>query len=249
MTDWPKKWLFVLLVAALLLGAAVSVSADIGPKPTMTFNFVYEIAPTSIISGQLMECNEPDCSDALPLEEGGPQRFDCPTSEPNVCFAAAYGFRPYHKLVIEFADRTRESNIFQKVAFDETLTVTVLESSLVVVPTSRPVAGFGPALLATLVVELVVAALYLTLLKLPRSMLLWVLAGNLITLPIVWFFLATLPLPAGLVICGYELFAVVVEVGVLYLGGRKWAFALKHAIVLTVLMNLTSFFIGLLLTG
>lgn len=246
----PLAWILWLFVGAVLSWPAVPAAlADIGPKPTMTFNFVYEIEPVPIIGGQLIECREPDCSDGRPLEEGGPQRFQCPTGEPNVCFAMAYGFQPYHKLIIEFADGTRESNIFQKPPFDETLTVTVQESSLVVQPTGLSAAGFVPALLATLAVELLVAALYLLLLRQPRAMLLWVLVGNLITLPIVWFLLAALPLPATLVMCSYELFAVIIEVVVLYLGGRRWGFALNHAIALSILMNLLSFLVGLIFIG
>lgn len=249
-----KEWsmpltLFLFLGVALFLHTALPASADMGPRPTMTFGFVYEIEPVPIVGGLLIECNEPDCSDGRPLEEGGPQRFDCPTREPDTCFAMAYGFRQYHKLIIEFADGTRESNIFRKRAFAETFTVTVGQSSLLVERTSLWATGFGLALLATLVVELLVAVLYLSLLKLPRALLIWVLVANLITLPIVWFLLATVPLPAVLVICGYELFAVVVEVVILYMGGRKWDFALKHALTLGVIMNLLSFLVGFMFLG
>jgi hypothetical protein len=241
-----QPWL--LLIIVLVWATALPARADIGPKPEMTFNFVYAGERISIISGELLECNEPDCSDGRPLEEAGPQRFECPTNEPDVCRAMAYGFRPYHRLVIQFADGTRESDVFQKHAFNETFTVTVQATSLEVRPHSRSLSrGFGPALLVTLLVELIVAALYLLLFRMPRAMLLWALLASLITLPIVWFMLATLAIPALLLICGYELFAVVVEAVVLYVGGRKYRFALKHAAVLSILMNFASYIVGVLL--
>ena len=106
--------------------------ADTGPKPTMDFQFRFEsgVEKSGIISGILFECNQPDCSDAAPLEDVGPQGLYC---EPQSCRAAGYGFAPYHRLEIDFSDGvTRQSNIFETAGFDSKYTVTVRPEDLLV---------------------------------------------------------------------------------------------------------------------
>lgn len=124
--------LFLLLSALQLLLPIHVVLADTGPKPTMEFEFNQELAgeQVTITSGILYECDQPNCSDAAPLEEAGPQRFTC---EVNSCRATAYGFAPYHKIEIEFSDGvTRPSNIFETAGFDSRYTVTVRPEDLLV---------------------------------------------------------------------------------------------------------------------
>ena len=125
----------VLLLSFVLLQILTSaqiVFADTGPKPSMEFEFKQELnsEAVTIVSGILYECDQPDCSDAAPLEELGPQRLYC---EVESCRALAYGFAPYHRLEIEFSDGvTRESNIFETASFDSKYTVTVRPDDLLV---------------------------------------------------------------------------------------------------------------------
>lgn len=130
----------VLVVGAALLalGPQLEARADIGPKPTMSFTFEFEGQPVDILSGQQIECDDSTCADGQPLEAIGPQRFTCDTTS---CRSLAYGYAQYHKLVIEFADRTRESNVFTKSARSATYTVTVLADSLLV--EENPSVGVG----------------------------------------------------------------------------------------------------------
>lgn len=131
MTAKSKKLFFILIFIQLLWPVRV-VLADTGPKPSMDFTFQQELAAgqLTIISGILYECELPDCSDAAPLEEGGPQRFTC---EANRCYAMAYGFSPYHRLEIEFSDgQTRQSNVFETAGFDSSYTVTIRPKDLLV---------------------------------------------------------------------------------------------------------------------
>jgi hypothetical protein len=125
------KFLIMLLLLQTLLPMQ-TVLADMGPKPTMEFEFQQELTgeQVTIISGVLYECDQPNCSDAAPLEEGGPQRFYC---ESDRCRALAYSFAPYHKLEIEFSDgKTRQSNIFETAGFNSKYTVTVRPDDLLV---------------------------------------------------------------------------------------------------------------------
>lgn len=118
--------LFFLLVA---LVPAQIVLADTGPKPTMEFE-LKGLQDLQIVSGILYECDQPDCSDAEPLQELGPQRLWC---DPTSCGALAYGFADYHILEVEFSDEvTRRSNVFQTAGFDSKYTVTVQPNDLVV---------------------------------------------------------------------------------------------------------------------
>jgi hypothetical protein len=124
--------LFLLFLVLLSLLSIQAVRADTGPKPTMEFAFKQELAgeQPAIVSGTLYECEQADCSDAIPLQEAGPQRFTC---EAHSCHALAYGFAPYHKLEIGFSDgRTRQSNIFQTAGFDSSYTVTIRPDDLLV---------------------------------------------------------------------------------------------------------------------
>lgn len=127
--NWTKLIWLLLSLLAFLPGQVVL--ADTGPKPTMDFQFQQEMTgepPLTITSGILYECDQPDCSDAVPLEEAGPQRFTC---EVNSCRATAYGFAPYHKLELEFSDgKTRQSNIFETAGFDSKYMVTIRPDDL-----------------------------------------------------------------------------------------------------------------------
>lgn len=120
-----KLYLFILLFLFLPSHTAL---ADTGPKPTMEFSFTGE--DVTIASGILYECEQPDCSDAAPLEDLGPQGLYCETTS---CRAIAYGFAPYHILEIEFSDgTTRESNVFETAGFDSKYKVTVQPQDLLV---------------------------------------------------------------------------------------------------------------------
>ena len=140
--------------SALLLAAAVlfllpvhAARADTGPKPSMSFAFVYEIDPApTIVSGTLLECSDPACADAAPLEHLGPQDFSCSATS---CDSLAYSYREYHRLSIAFSDgKTRLSNVFTKTAFAATYSVTVRNDDMLVTeekggpPTS--ITGFLP---------------------------------------------------------------------------------------------------------
>lgn len=123
-----KKLALALLFLGILLLPSHIVLADTGPKPSMEFTFTGQ--ELTIVSGILYECDQPDCSDAAPLEELGPQGLYCETTS---CRAIGYGFAPYHTLEIEFSDgTTRASNIFETAGFDSKYKVTVGQSDLLV---------------------------------------------------------------------------------------------------------------------
>jgi hypothetical protein len=128
------KKLKVLFLFSVFIESFLSVQialADTGPKPTMDFAFKQlPEMELQIITGILYECDQPDCSDASPLKQLGPQGFRCDTES---CSATAYGFAPYHKIEIEFSDeQTRQSNVFQTAGFESKYIVTVRPDDLLV---------------------------------------------------------------------------------------------------------------------
>jgi hypothetical protein len=105
---------------------------DVGPKPTMEFQFVQGpgVQNVSITSGTLYECEQSDCQDAEPLKQLGPQGFHCAEKS---CSALAYGFGPYHQLEILFSDGViRKSNVFKTAEFQSSYEVTIQQTDLVV---------------------------------------------------------------------------------------------------------------------
>ena len=246
----PVRWILSLAIVGALILVAAPAYADVGPKPTMNFIFVYQIAPVAIVGGEQIECQDVACTTNHPLQELGPQRFVC---QSGGCSSMAYGYSPYHKLVIRFADRTRESNIFQMSGFSGDFAVTVHEQDLSVRQTYTAASIFDPvrvilffpiALVSTVFVELVVALIYLLVRKLPLRILLWVLVGNLLSVPVVWFvipFLGLEPTPTTLL---SELFAVVFEALFIYLFSRKRV-SLSGIVILSLIMNAASYLIGL----
>jgi hypothetical protein len=120
------------LILAFLISTTVTVRADTGPKPGMSFEFTQEFSgdPVTINSGTLYECESSDCQDATPLMQAGPQHFSC---EAATCSALAYGFSTYHQLEIVFSDGvTRRSNIFENHYFYSSFTVSIRQDDLLV---------------------------------------------------------------------------------------------------------------------
>jgi len=234
---------FVIVTGVVLLLPVASARADIGPKPSMEFSFEYRIDPVTIVGGQLIECEDAACETSKPLESVGPQGFTC---TENTCSSLAYGYAPYHKLIVEFTDRTRESNVFTKQASEASFSVTVSETALEVEEVRGGFRSCCSGLLFTLVLETLVASAYLSLFRLPRTALGWVPLSSLLSLPVVWFVFPQLPFPAGLIVALSEVFAVLFETGLIYLVARR-VLPLKHVAALSLVMNVASFSFGLLL--
>ena len=170
-----KMRLTVLLFFVLTLPwPAQIVFADTGPKPTMDFQF--EQASTNsrliITSGTLYECEQPDCSDAAPLQDIQLQEFTC---DANSCHALAYGFSTYHRLEIEFSDgQTLQSNIFKTAGFNSEYTVTIHQEDLLVkaklTPGNFPIATIIiVACLCALIAGALLAALIIFLVRRSRK--------------------------------------------------------------------------------
>jgi hypothetical protein len=243
---WLQRTILILMALALFL-PATPVMADLGPKPTESFEFVFKIAKVDIVSGQLFQCDDSACQVGKPLLRGGPQGFGCTV---DACDSLAYGYSKYQKLVITFTDGVRDSNVFTKSAFNAKYTVTVLEDSLQVEETTSATAvgrGCCASLGLTLVLETLLASLYLSAFRLPKSILGWVPVASLITLPFVWAVFPWLGLNGWLTTGLSETFAVIVETAFIYVI-TSHAIPLRHVAALSLAMNAFSFLVGLATT-
>jgi hypothetical protein len=254
-----RSGLWLLLTGLALLPAAPAARADHGPKPGQEFKFVYQTAqPIPIWSGQLLDCADAGCAATEPLKARPAAYFLCATDSCNA--TSPTGYADYQKLIIQFADKTRESAPFthrHNGDLRNTFTVTVRENDLLVaedasvfaVVNPYQVLLFFPALIFTLVVELIIAAIYLKVTqRLNRQILGWIMAANILSVPVVWFVFPQLyrgwNWNATAVIALSELFAFAFEAGFLYLTNRRML-TLPRAGLLSLLMNAGSFLVGL----
>ena len=245
----PRAGLLLVAFVAVGLLLPLASRADAGPKPSMSFTFAFQGEPVAIVEGQMLECEDAECTRSKPLPQLGPQGFRCTSG---ACSSTAYGYAPYHKLVIRFADGTRESNVFGKRAFAARYRVTVSGSALEVKEVYGPLDLCCPvnlclgSSLVTILLETLVAGAYLGAFRLPRAFLGWVPLASLFTLPVVWLLAPQAGAHAGLAIGVAEAFAVLFEGGLVYVMGRRAA-PLKHILVMSLAMNAASFAAGLLL--
>lgn len=127
--------IIIIAICILLIGIPFQTAyADMGPKPTGEFGFIYETSePLEIVEAALMECETSACLQAQPLEDMGPQHFTC---DQGRCTTMSYGYADYLYLEITFSDGiTRQSNVFSKEHFDALYEVTVRPDDMVVVET------------------------------------------------------------------------------------------------------------------
>lgn len=284
----------------ILFSLASPARADLGPKPTMVFEFepAAGLPNLLVLEGSLLECDDDACIQSHPLEDFGPQGFTC---FGTTCHAVAYSFSDYHRLVLTFSDGvTRESNIFTKRSFEANYMVTIGKKDLFVEEgrgyPNPNILFFGMAIVnmlllagaflslvflirkgaksqgwmitalvisliliisggflnlalpATIAIELLLAAAYTQVRKrplLPTFTL--VCLANVITQFALWAALNTfIAGNAMLLTIGLEIIIWGVEALIFYLPQQK-DIALKEAALLSLLLNLISFGIGLLL--
>jgi hypothetical protein len=256
---WVVSYGWTLFLLAIFIPHP-SVKADFGPKPSMDFYFQYQEDTIVAIEGKLLVCTDKNCA----INEEFEGNFNC---TPNSCAARTYRpwheFGEYHKIIITFNDGIRESNVFTKEGLDAQYEVKVEKDHLLVKEKINlgtfSNSGFLVIFLAsaclTIPVEIIVALIYLWIIKGKKSFLVWVILVNIFSLPIVWFVLPLIwvtlanifSLPLIQTISFYiiaETFAIVFEAILLALAGYRLKIPMKHVILLSLVMNLASFTIG-----
>lgn len=102
------------------------------------------------------------------------------------------------------------------------------------------ISSFIFALIATLLIEMIVAVIIFWILKVDKKNLLWVALMNIISLPVVWFVFPIISI-VQLMIVGAELFAFAFEASFLHYIAKL---SLKRSIITSLVLNIASFVIG-----
>jgi hypothetical protein len=236
-------WIAIALIIGTALSPGATVYADAGPFPAQSMRFTFEsqVQPDSIVDYHLLGCEDESCNKS----EQGSEYFYC---DNQGCYARYIRGTPKFRLVIEFADKTKWSNLFTKTAYNAEYVVTVTGDSLQVreVITLRSIfedpvrqTCFLPALVATIMIELSVATIYLRIFKIPVG--LKKIAGvNMLSFPVVWFVFPLLLLVQQsfiLVFVLSEMFAVVFEAAILHRSSHKMGLSFRPVMILSLLMN------------
>jgi hypothetical protein len=248
-TVWSGLWV-VFLVSLGVIGLSVSGTAyaNISAWVEGRFEFEYEHEPIVVKGAQLFYCADAQCSAPRPWQEVEPSgEFRCTQDGCKVALYREGG--GYLKMIVEFEDRTRESNVFEQLSRDARYRVRVTETGLQVTALERSFArrlwddGFGLALPLTLIVEIAVASVYRVRVPFPRRYLGWVALASVPTLPVVWWIVLEYPdYVTGIVLA--EVFAILFEAGFLYFAFRK-RLTPARSLLLSVLMNGASFLVGI----
>lgn len=225
-----KRNLFTsFLFLIVIFFSATTVFANVGPPPAILWlkfdtqnTREVELQGVQIIGchtaaciepvllQQLGVCTNPNCLSGTPIYDEGIYTLDCTQTQ---CRAESSLYRDggekgeanYLKLIVQFSDKTRQSESFKNpflkdYNWNNNLLVKVDEATLEVTKNTEPVPSMyklpSQYLLAfalTLLIELVVAAIFFTArFKYSFSVLikklLTILVINSITFPIVWFF-------------------------------------------------------------
>jgi hypothetical protein len=237
------RWAGMLALVLLMLLPAAPANADVGPKPGMLFKFEYPVQGITLTGGDLLVCEQADCSDEKPLMEAGPQRFRC---DGGTCSTVLYGSSPYYRLRLTFSDKPRESAVFKKERYNAEYLVTVRQNDLLV-QENTTIFGredcFCGGLFLTLVLETLIAGLFTSTLGLSRALVGWVPLASLFTLPAVWFGFPLLPVSPLLSTGLAEGFAVLAEAGLIYLATQRTV-PFRWVLLLSTVMNALSFIAG-----
>lgn len=245
------SYIVISLLSFAILIPSFSAKADVGPKPSMYFDFQFPDDSIHIVEGNLVTCKDKNC-DVYKNYNG---YFDC---ESNSCYASPFYYPDapqnyeYYKLVITFSDSIRESNTFEDKHFNSYYEVSFNQFNLLVKEkiTFRTVFNgwgiifFYIAAVVTIPLETIISFFYFQKTKTKKWLLFVVVVANLISLVILWFGLPIL-FNGIFTLLFCEVFVVLFEAFFLYIIGLGIRFSMKNAITLSLIMNLFSFLFGL----
>jgi len=244
---FQKYWVF-LLIALIFVFAFIqvsNVSADIGPHPSLSFVFDFTALASNPEIEQviLYQCIDLDCAEREVLPEVPGQKFEC---DEEGCYVSLLTGRAAWQIEIVLPDKILLSKPFEKEGFYSTYQITFTENQTnpALQTDSSRRANMVIAGVLTLLIELPLAALLLILFKSGFKNTIWVLVGNLITIPIIWLVLPTLSLAVWLMSSLVLLTSTGIEGVILGLrGGEKMTW--KAAWIISLVMNAASFIFGL----
>lgn len=103
--------------------------------------------------------------------------------------------------------------------------------------------SFTKAFFITIILELLTSFIFIFSRKLSKKILVYVVIANILSLPIVWFLFPLMKLQLPRIIVLSEIFAVLFETYFIYLPNKQ-IISFKQSLTLSILNNLVSLFIG-----
>lgn len=240
------------LLCLALLFTFVPLWSGVSPKPEMDFTFVYQTENRPVVlpsTSEQIQCNDNQCMQADPLGEYGIQKLYCQADD---CFSIAYEYKPYQKLIIDFADGVkRESNVFRTPAkLRNSFSVFVRNQDLWVERSPKPQdvnallrADAWASLIIILLTEILAAWAYLSYTGKSFRVIYSVVAANLITMPLSWQILCKVISRPALI----WFFCLIFE-GLFFWACNRRKLSLRNAFALSVAVNVTSYSIGAIIS-
>ncbi|MEA3283283.1 MAG: hypothetical protein U9Q68_12175 [Euryarchaeota archaeon] len=230
-----------ILLLSLLIPLA---SADSGPRGTVQFNLIYETSePVTLIDYRITGYEDEQCISEIDLRNF--KQFECAQKE---CRTRMFPGR-YNRLILNFSDRDRQSEVFNVSNYGAEFDVRVTDSELIVedvTPISVLIFYAMPdfALLFTLniLLELILSLIFIAVLNKPMKVIAAVIIANLISFPVLWQLLAF----------DDEFFLLFEALIVLFEGLFIYYFMKKvipiyQSLTLSLILNICSFIFGMLL--
>jgi len=276
----------LIIVSALIIFLPKTASADVGPKPTVDIDVVYnqQSIPDLSFSAKMLSCGPQNAAENQPKFEENeliPQlrisEYDsskncywsptwfawggqCSNSScrfdyfPPDKFKLAVFIPSLNKVFItNEISRTNFNSRYKAELFpdgsakiSETTSVSDKASSFTktfITTTSGQLLPFAGALILTIILELLASLIFVSIRKLPKKILAYVLLANIISLPIVWFLFPLIKFPAIGIIVVSEIFAILFESWFIYFLGKK-IISFKQSFILSIINNLVSLVIG-----
>lgn len=268
-----KLFSFLIIFGALVVFLPKSASADIGPKPSVNIDVVYNQQSIfdANFSAKMLSCvpQELTQSESKYLEEDLiPQLKINEYDSSKNCYwfparlawggqcsnsSCHFGYIPPSEfklaVFVPSINKVFITNEISRTNFNSHYRAELFQDGSAKISETTPVlssdkiSSFIKAFLITIILELLVSLIFISARKLSKKILAYVLLANIISLPIVWFLFPLIKLPLLAIIVMSEIFAVLFESYFVYLLGKQ-TISLKQSTVLSVLNNLVSLFIG-----
>ncbi len=238
----PNKKAFILL---FLIIFPQHIFADAGPKPKFTYDIVYETTKDiDLIKGIQLESDDAGFMRYDTIHSEGAQGFTC---FQDLCYAMAYSFKKYHRVILIFNDTVRVTPVFKHKSFQSNFLITVYEDRLEIedkttlIGSSAIFPTFLKALIITLIIELFVALLFLLVGKKPLKTLLPVGYANLLSIPLLWLLF---PLAFSYHYVWIPEIIIFIAEAYFIKALVREKLSIRFLLIMSLIMNLASFIVG-----
>lgn len=267
-----KLFSYLIIFGALLVFLPKGASADLGPKPSVDIDVIYnqQNISDSSFSAKMLSCGPQDTAQKQPGSEKDfvPQLKISEYDSSKNCYwypswfawggqctnsSCHFGYMPPSEfklaVFVPSVDKVFITNEISRTNFNSRYKAELFSDGSAKISETTPVlssdkiSSFAKAFPITIILELLVSLILLSVRKLPKKILAYILLANIISLPIVWFLFPLVKLPLLAIIVMSEIFAVLFETYFVYLLNKQ-IISFRQSLTLNILNNLASLFVG-----